>query len=86
MNRRSLMPALEDNALNDRQSQIVDRVERLGFVTIEALAEEFRVSSQTVRREIIRLDELGLIHRFHGGAGRCGTVRHRVKNDHHGEA
>ena len=76
------MPALEDNALNDRQSQIVDRVERLGFVTIEALAEEFRVSSQTVRREIIRLDELGLIHRFHGGAGRCGSgerLSHEVK-------
>ena len=76
------MPVLEDNALNDRQSQIVDRVERLGFVTIEALAEEFRVSSQTVRREIIRLDELGLIHRFHGGAGRCGSgerLSHEVK-------
>lgn len=76
------MPALEDNVLNDRQSQIVDRVERLGFVTIEALAEEFRVSSQTVRREIIRLDELGLIHRFHGGAGRRGSgerLSHEVK-------
>jgi DeoR family glycerol-3-phosphate regulon repressor len=72
----------EDTVLNDRQSQIVDRVERLGFVTIEALAEEFRVSSQTVRREIIRLDELGLIQRFHGGAGRRGSgerLSHEVK-------
>lgn len=76
------MPALADTALNDRQSQIVDRVERLGFVTIEALADEFNVSSQTVRREIIRLDELGLIQRFHGGAGRCGSgerLSHEVK-------
>ncbi len=79
---RVLMSALEENVLNDRQSQIVDRVERLGFVTIEALAEEFRVSSQTVRREIIRLDELGLIQRFHGGAGRRGSgerLSHEVK-------
>lgn len=75
---------LDENNLNDRQSQIIERVERLGFVTIEALAEEFCVSSQTVRREIIRLDELGLIQRFHGGAGRRGSgerLSHEVKRE-----
>jgi DeoR family glycerol-3-phosphate regulon repressor len=59
--------------LNDRQAQIVERVEQAGFVTIEQLARDFSVSAQTVRREIIRLDELGVLKRFHGGAGRSGS-------------
>lgn len=69
------MPATapDDNALNERQARIVARVESQGFVTIETLAKDFEVSTQTVRREIIRLDELGFIQRFHGGAGRLGS-------------
>jgi DeoR family glycerol-3-phosphate regulon repressor len=65
--------APDDNALNERQARIVARVESQGFVTIETLAKDFEVSTQTVRREIIRLDELGFIQRFHGGAGRLGS-------------
>lgn len=66
-------PALDESALNERQARIVTRVESQGFVTIETLAKDFDVSTQTVRREIIRLDELGFIQRFHGGAGRRGS-------------
>jgi DeoR family glycerol-3-phosphate regulon repressor len=65
--------AFEESALNERQARIVARVESQGFVTIETLAKDFDVSTQTVRREIIRLDELGFIQRFHGGAGRRGS-------------
>lgn len=64
---------MTDPQLSERQALIVDRVELQGFVTIEALAQDFAVSSQTVRREIIRLDELGVLQRFHGGAGRRGA-------------
>lgn len=60
-------------ALNERQSRIVEQVESQGFVTIDALARDFAVSAQTVRREIIRLDEMGVVQRFHGGAGRRGS-------------
>lgn len=55
--------------LSKRQRQIVDRVRDQGFVTIETLAEEFDTSAQTVRRDIIRLSEIGVLQRFHGGAG-----------------
>lgn len=55
--------------LNARQNQILMRTEASGFVTIEGLAEEFGVSAQTVRRDIIFLSEEGLLQRFHGGAG-----------------
>lgn len=61
------------DGLNARQALIVERVNSDGFVTIETLARDLDVSAQTVRREIIRLDEIGLIQRFHGGAGRRGS-------------
>ncbi|WP_428645619.1 DeoR/GlpR family DNA-binding transcription regulator [Roseibium sp.] len=55
--------------LNQRQNEILTRAETSGFVTIEGLAEEFGVSAQTIRRDIIHLSEAGLLQRFHGGAG-----------------
>jgi DeoR family transcriptional regulator, glycerol-3-phosphate regulon repressor len=61
-----------DAELNERQTLIVERVQNQGFVTIDSLARDLSVSTQTVRREIIRLDELGVVQRFHGGAGRAG--------------
>jgi DeoR family transcriptional regulator, glycerol-3-phosphate regulon repressor len=65
-------PAMDED-LNERQARIVARVREQGFVTIDALARDFAVSAQTVRREIIRLDGLGVVRRFHGGAGPGGS-------------
>lgn len=65
--------SMDDAGLNERQALIVERVQHQGFVTIDALARDLSVSAQTVRREIIRLDELGVVQRFHGGAGRTGS-------------
>ncbi len=56
-------------ALNPRQLAILETVRGSGYATIEALAEAYGVSAQTVRRDVIRLDEAGLLQRFHGGAG-----------------
>ncbi|QPM90990.1 DeoR/GlpR family DNA-binding transcription regulator [Pseudooceanicola algae] len=72
--------------LSQRQSVVLNRVLRSGFVTIEALAEEFGVSAQTVRRDIITLSEQGLLQRFHGGAGPIGSAEsarldHAAKRD-----
>ncbi len=58
-----------DAPLSERQEEILRRVEARGFVTVDALAEAFGVSAQTVRRDIIALDAAGLLQRFHGGAG-----------------
>ncbi len=55
--------------IGERQSKIVKRIETWGFATIEALAEEFDVSAQTIRRDIIRLEKHRMLQRFHGGAG-----------------
>ncbi|MFO7560612.1 MAG: DeoR family transcriptional regulator [Desulfobacterales bacterium] len=52
-----------------RQEQVLHMVREQGFVTIEALAARFRVTPQTIRRDINTLSEDGLLHRYHGGAG-----------------
>ncbi|WP_372019043.1 DeoR/GlpR family DNA-binding transcription regulator [Tistrella mobilis] len=56
-------------AVSQRQYDILRIVREQGFATIDALARQFDVSAQTIRREIIRLDALKLLQRFHGGAG-----------------
>jgi DeoR family glycerol-3-phosphate regulon repressor len=77
---------LSSQTLSQRQNVVLDRVLSSGFVTIEALAEEFGVSPQTVRRDIIALAEKGLLQRFHGGAGPVETMEaarldHGAKRD-----
>jgi DeoR family glycerol-3-phosphate regulon repressor len=52
-----------------RQEQVLQVVREQGFVTIEALAVRFKVTPQTIRRDINTLSEGGLLHRYHGGAG-----------------
>lgn len=58
-----------DRPVSERQREILALAEAQGFVTIENLAQRFGVSAQTVRRDIIALDQAGLLQRFHGGAG-----------------
>ena len=60
--------------LTERQTNILETVEQSGFATIEALAERFNVSAQTVRRDIIALADAGRLQRFHGGAGPVGQA------------
>jgi len=53
----------------DRRREIVEAVQARGFATIEDLARRFRVTPQTIRRDINRLSEEGRLARYHGGAG-----------------
>lgn len=68
-------------AFTNRQNRIIVLTEQQGFVTIERLAEEFGVSAQTVRRDIIALSDAGHLQRFHGGAGPIGNTE-TVRLDH----
>jgi len=65
------------SVLTARQRAIHEHIARQGFATLDALATLFRVSVQTVRREIIHLDRCGLVERFHGGAGAIDKARRR---------
>jgi DeoR family glycerol-3-phosphate regulon repressor len=54
--------------VSPRQVDIVKRAKDLGRVNVEALAVEFNVTPQTIRKDINVLCERGLLNRFHGGA------------------
>lgn len=51
-----------------RKAEVASHVNRLGQVTVMALAERFGVSPDTIRRDLDQLDADGLIIRMHGGA------------------
>jgi DeoR family glycerol-3-phosphate regulon repressor len=53
---------------NPRQALLLEEVRARGSVSVEALAEQFEVTLQTVRRDIKLLADAGLLARFHGGA------------------
>ncbi|MDA1100128.1 MAG: DeoR/GlpR family transcriptional regulator [Proteobacteria bacterium] len=58
-----------------REAKILELVQRHGFVTIDALAREFDVTPQTVRRDINHLARQSLVRRYHGGAGLPSSVK-----------
>ena len=52
---------------NPRQLDLLDYVKAHRSATVEQLAEQLGVTLQTVRRDLQRLAEQGLVSRFHGG-------------------
>jgi DeoR family glycerol-3-phosphate regulon repressor len=52
---------------NPRQLTLLSVVQAQGSVTVEQLAETLGVTLQTVRRDVQRLADEGLLARFHGG-------------------
>ncbi len=59
---------------DQRRERILELVRRQGFVAIEALAQHFEVTPQTVRRDINALCDSDQLRRFHGGAGLPSSV------------
>ncbi len=52
---------------NPRQIQLLEELRERKSATVEQLAETLGVTLQTVRRDVQRLAEQGLLTRFHGG-------------------
>ena len=61
-----------------RQDRLIEEVRRLGSVSVEALAEHFGVTLQTVRRDVRLLAEAGLLARFHGGVRVPGSTTENI--------
>ncbi|MEP1934265.1 MAG: DeoR/GlpR family DNA-binding transcription regulator [Roseibium sp.] len=53
--------------ISKRQAEIADLVQKAGFASVEDLADRFDVTSQTIRRDVNGLCELGILRRTHGG-------------------
>ena len=54
-------------SLNPRQLAMLAAVREHGSLRTEVLAERFDTTLQTVRRDVARLTEAGVLERFHGG-------------------
>ncbi|HJV82419.1 MULTISPECIES: DeoR/GlpR family DNA-binding transcription regulator [Oxalobacteraceae] len=61
-------------ALNPRQRRLLEYVRTHETVSVEELAREFSVTSQTVRRDIKQMAEANLLARYHGGVGLASSV------------
>ncbi|MYA88350.1 MAG: DeoR/GlpR transcriptional regulator [Boseongicola sp. SB0662_bin_57] len=67
--------------LTERQEKILSLLRGNGQVEVEDLAEQFTVTSQTIRRDLGNLCDLGLAVRTHGGAKRIAAVANREYHD-----
>jgi DeoR/GlpR family transcriptional regulator of sugar metabolism len=53
--------------VEERRLKIVDYVKRLNRANVTELAQNLNVTEATIRRDLILLEDKGLIHRTHGG-------------------
>lgn len=53
---------------HERHEEIIRLVTRRGEVSVDQLADELEVSRETIRRDLVSLDEIGRLQKFHGGA------------------
>lgn len=58
----------------ERQRGIVEHLRQQGKVTVEAMTVAFGVSPPTIRADLTRLEERGLLRRTHGGAIAVGNT------------
>lgn len=52
----------------ERQAQILNKLHTSGKVVVSQLAADLKVSEDTVRRDLLDLDQKGLLKRVFGGA------------------
>lgn len=58
----------KDNSTEVRRAEIVNFVQKKGYVSVQDLSKEFNVSMVTIRADLTILDKSGLLQRRHGGA------------------
>ncbi|AZM53784.1 D-beta-D-heptose 1-phosphate adenosyltransferase [Streptomyces sp. WAC 01529] len=58
----------------ERQQEVLRLTRASGRVDVLSLAEEFKVTAETIRRDLKALDRAGLVRRVHGGAIPAGRL------------
>ncbi len=56
--------------LSERQVEITEQLREKGFLAVETLAEQYNLTTQTIRRDLTTLCDHGLARRRHGGIER----------------
>lgn len=64
----------EQQSVEERHDGITALVRNKGYITIEELSQYFRVTVQTIRRDLNKLHKEGRLIRYHGGAGASSSV------------
>lgn len=59
----------------ERQQEMARRIADEGRLSVAALAREFDVTTETVRRDLSALERIGLVRRVHGGAVPASSLR-----------
>lgn len=62
---------------NPRYDQLLALIAANGYMRIDELASLLDVSTQTIRRDIRKLSDDGILSRYHGGAGQASSVINR---------
>nr|WP_263771203.1 DeoR family transcriptional regulator [Propionivibrio soli] len=65
---------LSQLSLSQRHLDILEMAKQSGFLSTEELSKTFKVTAQTIRRDINELCDKGLLRRYHGGAGLASSV------------
>lgn len=65
--------------VSERQLKIIELIKKNGSVQVEKLAQQLNVSKMTIRRDLEKLDEVGMVERCHGGAVAKTEVTYAVK-------
>ncbi len=60
--------------LTPRHAEMIEMARQSGFLSTEELSRVFKVTVQTIRRDINELCDRGLLRRYHGGAGLASSV------------
>ncbi|MBL9056704.1 MAG: DeoR/GlpR transcriptional regulator [Rhodobacteraceae bacterium] len=66
---------------HERQSRIEEMTRQEGEVSVDGLALHFRVSTETIRRDLTALAEDGRVQKVHGGARRPRLIREPSHSD-----
>lgn len=69
---------MSDMLMAERESVILEALERNGIVRLAELRERLGVTERTLRRDLQRLEEMGLLRRTRGGA--VSTKHHAVED------
>ena len=73
----------------NRQNKIYEKIQNCGAVTTTELVSEFNVSIETIRRDLLSMEQRGLIKRVHGGAVEVSGMKQftslKVRNEEFSE-
>ena len=71
---------------NNRKAFILNQLKKKGEVSVAELCSELEVSDMTIRRDLAKMEQEGLLRRVHGGAilemGRSYERNFFMRNNH----